>query len=204
MIFGDRLIMKLFRRVEPGVNPELEIGRVLTDQAFPNAPSLLGALEYREGSGEPMTLAVIHRFVPNSQDAWQFTLDILGRYYERALSRQGDPSAVPLPKEPILDRIAATAAAGARADRTYLESAGCSAAEPPSFIGPGIRGREPILPPTFHSPLSAFHVPVDAHNGRPGARTAAPAALHAAWRPARGRAASDRVRGERFSGATGS
>ena len=124
VIFGDRLIMKLFRRVEPGVNPELEIGRVLTDQAFPNAPSLLGALEYREGSSEPMTLAVIHRFVPNSQDAWQFTLDALGRYYERALSRQGDPSAVPLPKEPILDRIAAEPPLLAQElIGTYLESA---------------------------------------------------------------------------------
>ena len=108
--------MKLFRRLEPGVNPDLEIGRFLTDKGFAHTPPVVGALEYRESKGEPMTLAVIQSFIPYSQDAWQFTLEALGRYYERVLARQ-DPSPVPLPKEPILDLIAAETTPGSGDDR---------------------------------------------------------------------------------------
>jgi maltose alpha-D-glucosyltransferase / alpha-amylase len=123
VIFSDRFILKLFRLLEPGMNPDLEIGRFLTDKGFPNAPSVVGALEYREDKGEPMTLAVIQSFIPDSQDAWKFTLDALGRYYERVLARQ-DPSPAPLPKEPILDLIVAeTHPLAQEMIGTYLEFA---------------------------------------------------------------------------------
>ena len=46
VIYGDRLILKLFRKLDPGVNPELEIGRFLMARRFPYAPPLAGALEY--------------------------------------------------------------------------------------------------------------------------------------------------------------
>jgi trehalose synthase-fused probable maltokinase len=52
--FGERLILKLFRRVEPGPNPDVEIGRFLTETAgYPHAPALAGSLEYRPRRGEP-------------------------------------------------------------------------------------------------------------------------------------------------------
>ena len=50
--FGDRVIMKLYRRVEPGINPELEIGRTLTARNFRHSPSLVGALEYHQRSND--------------------------------------------------------------------------------------------------------------------------------------------------------
>ena len=56
VVFGDQLILKLFRRLEPGVNPDLEIGRFLTEQGFPYTP-LSWCLEYRRGRKEPSTLA---------------------------------------------------------------------------------------------------------------------------------------------------
>ena len=51
IIYGDRLIMKLFRRIEPGINPDFEIGRQLTEKVrFPRVPAVAGALEYERGS----------------------------------------------------------------------------------------------------------------------------------------------------------
>src|SRR5437588_10041299 len=58
VVFGDRLIMKLFRKVEPGENPDLEIGRFLSERArFPHIPALCCDLEYRDprATDEPAT-----------------------------------------------------------------------------------------------------------------------------------------------------
>jgi maltose alpha-D-glucosyltransferase/alpha-amylase len=102
VVFGNRLIMKFFRRLEPGINPELEIGRVLDDQDFPNAPRLAGALEYRSPHKEPATLAILHQYIQNEGDAWQYTLDFLTSYFERALTaRMGDSEKVLLNKSPV-------------------------------------------------------------------------------------------------------
>jgi len=84
IVFGDRLILKLFRRLEPGTNPELEIGRFLTARKFASVPLVAGAIEVRTGRGHPATLAILQRFVPNVGDAWRYTLDALGSYFERA------------------------------------------------------------------------------------------------------------------------
>src|SRR5262249_58122005 len=49
LFFGDRLLLKLFRRIEPGVNPDFEVGRFLTETtAFPRVPKTAGAIEYRK------------------------------------------------------------------------------------------------------------------------------------------------------------
>jgi maltose alpha-D-glucosyltransferase/alpha-amylase len=92
VIYGDRLILKLFRRPEEGVNPDLEIGTFLTERArFPHIPPVAGALEYRRGQGEPMTLAVLQGFVPNQGDAWRYTLDALGQYFEHVAAHGAPP-----------------------------------------------------------------------------------------------------------------
>ncbi len=89
LLYGDRLVLKLLRRVEEGVNPDAEVGRFLTERAgFAHTPALLGTLQYRaRPRGPEVTLAVLHGFVPNQGDAWRYTLDWLSRYFERALSR---------------------------------------------------------------------------------------------------------------------
>jgi maltose alpha-D-glucosyltransferase/alpha-amylase len=96
--FGDRLIMKLFRKSEAGLNPDLEIGSFLTDQAeFPHAPPVAGGLEYRPRSGgEPLTLAIVQGFVPNDGDAWRYTLDSVARFFERVLTRPPAQRSAPL------------------------------------------------------------------------------------------------------------
>jgi maltose alpha-D-glucosyltransferase/alpha-amylase len=99
LIFGDKIVLKFFRRVGPGVNPELEIGRFLTEKKFPHSPALLGALEYH-AAGAPMTLAVAKVFVPHAKNAWKFTLDAISSYYDGvfASAAQGHtpPTAHPL------------------------------------------------------------------------------------------------------------
>jgi len=85
LLFGNRLILKIFRRLESGLNPDLEIGAFLSEQTpFRQTPPLVGYLEYRVGGGEPMTLGLLQGYVSNQGDAWQYTLDGLSRYYEQA------------------------------------------------------------------------------------------------------------------------
>jgi maltose alpha-D-glucosyltransferase / alpha-amylase len=93
LVFGSEYILKLFRKLDNGTNPELEISRALTEKAdFPNAPSLLGVLEYQSGKQEPATLATLHRYVPNQGDAWELTKNALDRFYENCLTLPSSPS----------------------------------------------------------------------------------------------------------------
>ncbi len=86
-IFGDRLIMKLFRRQQPGQNPDVEIGRFLTDTAkFGNIPPFGGSIEVRRADEEPATVALLQGLVSNEGDGWLWTLDELDRYYESTAS----------------------------------------------------------------------------------------------------------------------
>jgi maltose alpha-D-glucosyltransferase/alpha-amylase len=94
-VFDNRFVLKLFRRLSPGVNPDLEVGRFLTERApLASVPGVAGALEYKPVQGEAMTFAVLHEYVTNQGDAWVFTLDELGRYIERV---QAAPDMMPLP-----------------------------------------------------------------------------------------------------------
>jgi maltose alpha-D-glucosyltransferase/alpha-amylase len=95
-VFDERLILKLFRRVTPGVNPDFEIGRELTEHAqLPHVPKVAGQLEYRDESGRQMTVAILHEYIPNVGDAWTYTLDELGRYFERVQSLEVSGFRVP-------------------------------------------------------------------------------------------------------------
>jgi maltose alpha-D-glucosyltransferase / alpha-amylase len=86
-IFGDRLIMKVFRRQQNGPNPDVEIGRFLTEKAkFHNIPPFGGSIEYQRGDAEPATLTLLQGLVQNEGDGWQWTLEELDRYYERTAS----------------------------------------------------------------------------------------------------------------------
>ncbi len=86
--FGVHLIMKLFRKVDNGINPDLEIGRFLTDErGFTRTPPVAGSIEYTRGGEEPMTLAILQGFVPNEGDAWAYTLDVLRSYFDAVLAR---------------------------------------------------------------------------------------------------------------------
>jgi len=82
VLVGNEYVVKLFRRLEPGINPEIEVGRFLTETvAFPHAPALLGSAEL-EAHGTRSAVAVVHAFVENQGDAWTVTNAYLDRFVE--------------------------------------------------------------------------------------------------------------------------
>lgn len=89
IIFGQRLILKLFRRLEDGPNPELEIGAFLTERTnFTQIAPLAGAIEYRRAGAPSGAVAVLQGFVPNQGDAWTHTLQRLDAFFKHRLANQ--------------------------------------------------------------------------------------------------------------------
>ncbi|MDO9561584.1 MAG: putative maltokinase, partial [Bradyrhizobium sp.] len=75
-------VVKIYRKLEPGINPEIELGRFLTEVAgFANTPALLGSVELVEGDNTS-AIAVVHAFVQNQGDAWTVTAAYLDRFVE--------------------------------------------------------------------------------------------------------------------------
>jgi len=104
VIYGDRMILKLFRRVSEGLNPDLEIGRFLTEKAaFAHTPPLAGSLELRKGKAEPATVGILQGLVPNEGDAWSYTLDRLDDYFDEILTRQPDNEQAALPASSLVE-----------------------------------------------------------------------------------------------------
>jgi len=96
ILYGKKYILKLFRRLDEGINPDIDINRFLTEKAgFPHVPVFLGALEYRSRKEEPASIGVLQRFVFNQGDAWSFTLDKIGNFLERILTRKEEFSVLP-------------------------------------------------------------------------------------------------------------
>ncbi len=85
--YGDRVLLKVFRRVESGLNPDLEIGRMLTAMNFPYSPPVAGSIEYGRANGEIVTIAILQGFVRNQGDAWKYTLEAFDRYLARCLAQ---------------------------------------------------------------------------------------------------------------------
>ena len=110
IVYGDRLILKLIRRVTEGLNPDLEIGRFLTEEAeFAFTPPLAGALQLRRGRGDAAMLGIAQGLVPNEGDAWSYALDSLARYFDeisaRRLGAQDAPPAPPSLVESLDEEI---------------------------------------------------------------------------------------------------
>jgi maltose alpha-D-glucosyltransferase / alpha-amylase len=102
VIYEKRLVLKIFRHVQQGLNPDLEIGSFLTEKArFRNVPPLAGYLEYLNGDGARTALGILQGYVANQGDAWQFTLKALAEYYEKWLP--SSLSAAEIPYGPLLD-----------------------------------------------------------------------------------------------------
>ena len=92
--YGRRLLLKVFRRLEPGINPDLEIGRFLTERSrFDRIPRAAGGVEYLRHGSPPMTLAILQELVAHQADGWAYTLEELDRYFERASASREGPDA---------------------------------------------------------------------------------------------------------------
>ena len=139
IVYGDRLILKLFRRAEPGINPDFEIGRQLTERAgFKRVPPVAGAFEYTglgeepatvAGSGgQPATLAIMQQLVESQGDGWTHALGEVARFYEDLETETVPAGASPVesalvgdPPEPVLRAIGAYLATAATLGRRTAE-----------------------------------------------------------------------------------
>ncbi|RYH02618.1 maltose alpha-D-glucosyltransferase [Salipiger sp. IMCC34102] len=82
--FSDKLILKLYRRLQKGVQPDIEVARFLTEQTdFEATPPLLGTIDWVDAEGEVTTLGAASEFVRNQGDAWTYVIDALDRDMER-------------------------------------------------------------------------------------------------------------------------
>jgi maltose alpha-D-glucosyltransferase / alpha-amylase len=93
VIYGDQFMLKVFRRVEGGMHPDLEIGRFLTSVArFANVPPLCGSLTYESHDSNAMTLGILQGFVPNEGDAWRVTVGSLATLFASGDHPTGEPN----------------------------------------------------------------------------------------------------------------
>jgi maltose alpha-D-glucosyltransferase/alpha-amylase len=91
MLFENKYFLKLYRKLEDGINPDVEVTRFLTERAsFSGVPAFNGAIEYRRAKAEPMVVGLLQSAISSEGDAWTMTLDAVGRYYERVLGRKMD------------------------------------------------------------------------------------------------------------------
>ncbi|HSF49011.1 MAG TPA: putative maltokinase, partial [Burkholderiales bacterium] len=98
VFLADKLFLKGYRRLAPGLNPELEVGRYLTETSpFSNIVPVAGALEYLPRQGESVTLALLQAFVQNQGSGWSYTLDYLERYFSelRTQRESQEPAQTP-------------------------------------------------------------------------------------------------------------
>lgn len=85
--YGDRFVLKILRKVEEGINPELEIGRFLTERnSIQHYAPIAGALEYHTQGKQVVTVGILQKLIPDSIDAWSYTLDTLRDYFEQVMT----------------------------------------------------------------------------------------------------------------------
>ncbi|MBV9916672.1 MAG: hypothetical protein JO153_09240 [Solirubrobacterales bacterium] len=89
IVIDDQLVLKVFRKLEPGINPELEMLRFLTARSFANIPPLHGWYDY-DGAPLAATLGVAQRFLPEATGGWELALDTIAGQPEWFLNKLGE------------------------------------------------------------------------------------------------------------------
>jgi trehalose synthase-fused probable maltokinase len=158
IVFGDELIMKAFRKIEPGVNPELELLRFLTAHGFPHIASLAGWYEV-EGRLIDATLGILQEFLLGFRDGWELALDelasdppalldklqalgtVIGELHAALGSDSSDPAFSP--DEPSMESLSIlTADVDEQIERVFLDLPETTATEP--ILGRGQDVREKL------------------------------------------------------------
>ncbi len=97
ILYDEKYFLKLYRRLETGINPELEIGRFLTErQSFSHTPAFAGAMEYRRPDKEVIVLGILQKYVRNESNAWDYSLAAISRYFEQILARHDELAEIPV------------------------------------------------------------------------------------------------------------
>jgi maltokinase len=157
IVFGDELIMKAFRKVEPGVNPELELLRFLSAHGFPHIASLAGWYEV-EGRLIDATLGILQEFLLGFRDGWELALDelaadpdalldklealgvVIGELHAALGSDNADPAFSP--DEPSMEALSIlTADVDEQIERVFLDLPETEATAPIRGRGQDVRER---------------------------------------------------------------
>ena len=94
IIYDDKIYLKLFRKLEEGINPDLELTKQLSDKCgFPYVPTYLGDIQYIVPGQEAASLVMAQSFTPSEQDGWSHTLGAVSRYFDRVLDEPQLPPA---------------------------------------------------------------------------------------------------------------
>jgi trehalose synthase-fused probable maltokinase len=93
-VLGDRLFLKIYRLLEPGTNPEVEVSAFLTSAGFPHSPALAGAITYLPREGEPCVAGMLQAFLPARGDGWRWFLARLGSGPDGAAEAVGDATQI--------------------------------------------------------------------------------------------------------------
>jgi maltokinase len=161
VVFDDELILKAYRRTEPGVNPELEVLRFLTARGFGRIPALAGWYRYA-GQVMQATLGVVQEYLPTGRDGWELCLDELGGDPDGFLAHVGalgeatgelhsalgsDPSDPTFaPEEPSVEALALlTATVDEEIANIFLDLPEGGAVEPIAGRGEEVRERLLLL-----------------------------------------------------------
>jgi maltokinase len=160
-VFDDAFVMKAFRRLEAGDNPELEMTRFLTAREFPNVAALAGWADYR-GDLMDATLAVVQRYIEGGRDGWELALDevgsdpdvfvarmaelgaVIGRMHTTLASDGTDPAFAP--EEPSVESTSLiTATIDEQIERLFVDLPEMEALEPIAHRGEEVRDRLQLL-----------------------------------------------------------
>jgi maltose alpha-D-glucosyltransferase/alpha-amylase len=103
IVYGEQIYLKLFRKLDEGLNPDLEVTKQLSERCgFAHVPSYLGDMQYVARGQDPAALAMAQAFTNNEQDGWTQTLAAVDRFFDRVL---GDPTLPEPPKLGLWDQI---------------------------------------------------------------------------------------------------
>ena len=103
IIYNDKYFFKFYRKIEKEINPDLEIIRFLTENtSFQHAPKYAGSVQYSDESENVMVFGLLQKKVDNQGDAWTMTMDSVGRYYERVITKAKDLTFPELVEKPAL------------------------------------------------------------------------------------------------------
>jgi len=156
---GERLFLKGYRRLRPGINPEVEMGLFLTEVAgYPNVAPIAGALEYVNSAGDMMSLATLQAYIPNQGDAWVYTQNYLERYAEMASAQQGAAPAAPpaLADAPHAAYLALMRILGQRTaelHRALAKTTGNPAFDPQPLVAPDLAAQRERVVAEAHRTL---------------------------------------------------
>ncbi|HBE21438.1 MAG TPA: alpha-amylase, partial [Cyanobacteria bacterium UBA11367] len=98
IIYGNRFILKLYRQVEAGINPDSEVRHFLTKKEASNyVARIAGEIKYQRPGSQPTAIAILQEYIPDTTSAWSYTLDSLRLYFEQIMVKQFDWNQVHLP-----------------------------------------------------------------------------------------------------------